>query len=354
MSESGLEIRTVGALGRITLNKPKALHALDRSMCLRMTEVLKDWAQDQRISAVLVDHQEGTRGFCAGGDIRLLSESVATDGAAARDFFRTEYKLNALIQGYPKPYIAIMDGITMGGGVGISVHGAYRIATENTVFAMPEAGIGLFPDVGGGWFLPRLPGQIGTWLALTGARLKAADCGVARIATHFVPVANLAALKAELAQASGNAAAASEIEHILTRHTGNAGSAPLEAVRPLIDRLFAFDRIEDILEALEADGSDWAKAQRDVILTKSPQSLKVALRQIRLGGKLSRFADNMKMEFRITGRLIMRPDFREGVRAAIIEKDNAPKWNPSTLAGVTDALLDAIFAPLAPEDELQL
>jgi enoyl-CoA hydratase len=346
MTTPGLIIRKEGALGRITLDRPKALHALDRAMCIGMYEALTAWATDPGVSAVLVDHAEGTRGFCSGGDIRLLSESAKSDGKDAKDFFRTEYKLNCLIQSYKKPYIAIIDGITMGGGVGISVHGTYRVATENTTFAMPETGIGLFPDVGGGWFLPRLKGEIGNWIAQTGARLKAADCVYAGIATHYVPSAGLPALKAGLA--TGDAAA------VLAEAHQDPGPAPLLANRGAIDRLFAFDTVEEIFAALERDGSDWAKAQLATLKTKSPQTMKVALRQIRTGGKLTSFVENMKMEFRIAARVVMRPDFSEGVRATIVEKDNAPKWNPADLQGVTPALLDEIFAPLPPQDEFNI
>jgi enoyl-CoA hydratase len=345
-----LIVETDGALGHITLNKPKALHALDLPMCEGMTDALKRWQNDPKIGAVVVDHLAGTRGFCSGGDIRLLSESAASDGVAARNFFRTEYRLNTLIHEYPKPYIALIDGITMGGGVGISVHGAYRVATENTTFAMPETGIGLFPDVGGGWFLPRLPGEIGLWLALTGARLKAADCVEAGIATHYVPSAELPALKAALAEAAekGNIKDALDAAH------KDPGPAPLKAQREKIDRIFSAATVETIVAMLEQDGSDWAKAQIATLATKSPQTMKVALRQLREGAKMTRFLDTMVMEFRIASRVVMRPDFREGVRATIVEKDNAPKWNPATLADVTDALLDEIFAPLPAHEEFTL
>lgn len=184
-----------GVAGRITLNRPQALHALNEEMCLAMDAALKQWAGDDEVELVVVDHAEGTRGFCAGGDIRMLAESGTGDGSAASAFFRAEYRLNTRIKNYAKPYVAFMDGVTMGGGVGISVHGSHRVATERTTFAMPETGIGLFPDVGGGWFLPRLGPPLGMWLALTGERLKGGDVCAAGVATNFVESSVLAAVK---------------------------------------------------------------------------------------------------------------------------------------------------------------
>jgi enoyl-CoA hydratase len=373
--------RTEGRLGRLTLNRPAALHALTARMCADMLAALVSWRDDDAIAAIVIDHAPGTRGFCAGGDIRMLAESGAGDGVAAREFFHTEYRLNHLLKAYPKPVIALIDGITMGGGVGISVHGAYRVATERTVFAMPETGIGLFPDVGGGWFLPRLPGEVGVWLALTGARLKAADCVAAGVATHFVQSARLGDLVAELSAPSflvgeGREGARAEgaqtapprstfiapsplpspdegEAHVLARFAGDPGSlVELTAEnRARIDRLFAHGSVEEIVAALAQDGSDWARAQLDALQTKSPQTMKVALRQIREGAKFKSFADNMRIEYRIACRVVRRHDFLEGVRALIVEKDNQPKWRPDTLEGVTDAMLDEIFAPLPPAEE---
>src|SRR5262249_36435620 len=191
-----------GGLARITLNRPEALHALTTHMCANMTQALLAWRDDASVRAVMIDHAEGPRGFCAGGDIRVIAESGKGDGKAARDFFFTEYQLNHLLFTYDKPVIAVMDGVTMGGGVGISMPAKFRIATENTTYAMPETGIGLFPDVGGGWYLPRKPGQIGMWLALTGARIKAADCLAAGIATHYLPTEILAPARAQIAGAA--------------------------------------------------------------------------------------------------------------------------------------------------------
>jgi len=336
-------VRVASGVGRLTLNRPKALHALNRAMCETMIEALLAWRTDDAVKSVLIDHA-GERGFCAGGDIRMIAESGAGDASEARAFFDTEYKLNHLLFDYPKPVTALVDGIVMGGGVGISEPAVVRIATERTTYAMPETGIGLFPDVGGGWFLPRLPGQTGVWLALTGARLKAADTVFLGIHTHYLPSDALDAFRAILA---------ADPAHPVDVADGletDAGEPPIEPHLSAIERLFAFDTVEAIFAALEADGSEWALAQLATLKTKSPQSLKVTLRQLRTGATLTSFADNMAMEYRLGGRVVRTPDFQEGVRAVIVDKDNAPKWSPAALSGVSEAALDALFAPL-PEGE---
>ena len=335
--------RVQSGLGRLTLNRPKALHALNRAMCDAMIEALLAWRDDDAVHSILIDHA-GERGFCAGGDIRMIAESGAGDASEAKAFFDTEYKLNHLLFDYPKPVTALIDGIVMGGGVGISEPAEVRIATERTTYAMPETGIGLFPDVGGGWFLPRLPGQAGVWLALTGARLKAADTVFLGVHTHYLPSDALEAFRAILA---------ADPAHPIDVADGletDAGEPPIEPHLPAIERLFAFDTVEAIFAALEADGSDWAVAQLATLKTKSPQSLKVTLRQLRTGATLESFADNMAMEYRLGGRVVRTHDFQEGVRAVIVDKDNAPKWSPAELSGVTYAALDALFAQL-PADE---
>ena len=342
MSEETLVARD-GGLGRLTLNRPQALHALTTVMCSTCITVLSDWRRDPAVQAVLIDHS-GERGFCAGGDIRMLADSGASDGRLARAFFFTEYRLNHLLFSYPKPVIAVMDGITMGGGVGLSAPARYRLATERTTFAMPETGIGLFPDVGGGWFLPRLPGRIGLWLALTGARIKAADCLHAGLATHHVPSERLPELKVALAENP------IDIEALLAQFHVDPGPAPLRAHRAELDAAFGQGSVEAILAALEA-GSDWARAQALALRTKSPQTLKVAFRQLALGLAAPDFAANMAMEYRLGARVVQRHDFLEGVRAVIVDKDNAPKWDPATLEGVGEDLLDAIFAPLPADQE---
>jgi len=343
LSEAEVITRVESGVGRITLNRPKAIHALNRAMCEAMIKALQAWKSDDAVSSVLIDHA-GERGFCAGGDIRMIAESGAGDASEAKAFFHTEYQLNHLMFEYPKPITAIVDGIVMGGGVGISEPADVRIATERTTYAMPETGIGLFPDVGGGWFLPRLPGQTGVWLALTGARLKAADTVALGIHTHYVALDVIEALKADLL------ANPSDPKAVADRVSGDAGEAPLAAHREAIDRLFAFDTVEEIFAALEADGSEWALKQLSILKTKSPQSLKVSLRQIREGAKMATFADNMAMEYALGGRVVSTHDFQEGVRAVIIDKDNAPNWQPADIAGVSDDMIEALFAPL-PQDQ---
>lgn len=345
MSESEAEVlvRVEGKVGRLTLNRPKALHSLTLNMCRLMTDALLAWQDDPGVELVIIDHS-GERGFCAGGDIRVLYDSANDDGRAAREFFFVEYRLNELLHRYEKPVAAFIDGVVMGGGVGISMPATFRIATERTTYAMPETGIGLFPDVGGGWWLPRMPDHIGIWLALTGARIKAADCELIGVATDYVESSKLEDLKAAIV------ADPAAIERLLTEFEGDAGRPPLAAHQDEIAKFFSADSVEAIVAALKAADSDWARQQLDVLATKSPQTVKVAFRQLQLGAQFKTFAENMELEYRIACRVTRRPDFVEGVRAVIVEKDNAPRWSPPTLEGVSDELLDEIFAPLPPSE----
>jgi enoyl-CoA hydratase len=340
-------IRTNGPIGHISLNRPKAIHALTLEMCHAMSAALSQWAADDTIKAVILDHAEG-RGFCAGGDIAFLRDSALNDGGASgRKFFHDEYQLNHQMHAYAKPIVAFMDGITMGGGVGISQPAKFRVATENTRFAMPETGIGLFPDVGGGWYLSRLGQRLGQFLALTGARLDGSECLWTGLATHYVPHEMLADLKARIHDHPDR------IAGILSEPVGTPPKARIEANADKIAKHFASDGYEDILASLDAAaeaGDHWAATERDTLGTKSPQTCKVALRQLAASAALTDFADNMRMEYRIASRVLTRPDFAEGVRAVIIDKTGDPKWNPATPEEVTDDLLDAIFAPL-PEGE---
>lgn len=336
-----------GRIGHISLNRPKALHALTLEMCHAMSAALSEWAEDDEVEAVILDHAEG-RGFCAGGDIAFLRNSALNDGGVSgRKFFHDEYQLNHQMFTYGKPIVAFMDGITMGGGVGIALPAKFRVATENTRFAMPETGIGLFPDVGGGWHLSRLGGRIGQFLALTGARLDGAECLWAGIASHYVPSEMLAELKARIIEKPDR------IAGILSEPVGTPPKARIEDNADKIIKHFASDRYEDILASLEGamDEDDWAAKERDTLGTKSPQTCKVALRQLATSADLTDFADNMRMEYRIASRVLTRPDFAEGVRAVIVDKTNDPQWDPATPQEVSEELIDSIFAPLHADEE---
>ncbi|MFN7056994.1 enoyl-CoA hydratase/isomerase family protein [Hyphomonas sp.] len=345
-----VDIRTQGGIGRITLTRPEALHALNTGMCAEILDALAGWAGDASVHLVWIDHQEGTRGFCAGGDIRMLAASGAGDAAEAREFFRTEYRMNAALKAFAKPVIAVLDGVTMGGGVGLSVHGSHRVATERTLFAMPETGIGLFPDVGGGWFLPRLGGELGTWLALTGARLKGADVAAAGVATHYLPSELVPALAKQMAAADFSVDARGMLDEILRGLTQPVPAPSYAAHAEVIDRCFAHETAEEIVAALEAEGPGWAREQAAVIRAKSPETVKVALRQLREGAKAARFEDNMRTEYRIGWRKVQSADFQEGVRAVIIDKDNAPAWSPARLEDVSAAAVARYFEPLGADE----
>ena len=335
-------ISTEGRVRRLSLNRPKAIHALNLPMCEAMIEALLAWRDDGAVEAVIIDHSEG-RGFCAGGDIRMLATSGAKDGVEARLFFHTEYRLNHLLFTYPKPVVAFMDGITMGGGVGISQPAKYRVATEHTRFAMPETGIGLFPDVGGGWYLPRLEGRVGVYLALTGARLDGAECLALGLATHYLPSERLADAKPRLFEEPTAIAA------ILDQLAMDPPPARLAGNAERIARLFTSDRLEDILSGLAADPSEWAAKELNAVASKCPATSKVALRQF--AESRVDFAEEMALEYGLACRMMLRPDFIEGVRAVLIDKDNAPRWNPATAEDVTEQMLDAIFAPLPDGEE---
>lgn len=330
-----------GTVGHITLNRPKVLNALTLGMVRLIHPQLAAWARDPAVKLVVIEGA-GDRAFCAGGDIRALHDWGRAGDANVIRLYYEEYRLNTYIKHYPKPYVALMDGIDMGGGVGLSVHGSTRVATERLVFAMPETGIGLFPDVGGTYFLPRCPGEIGMFLALTGERLKAADAIYAGIADVFVPSERLGALKARIA-------AGEAIEAVLAELAGDAGAAPLAERRASIDRHFSEDSVAGIIASLEADGGEWARKVLTTLASKSPTSLLVTYRQIREGAKLS-FEDCMKLEYRLTNRFMRGHDFYEGVRAIIVDKDQKPAWRPAALADVAPAEIDRYFSSLGADE----
>jgi enoyl-CoA hydratase len=331
--------RKEGALGRITLNRPKALNSLTRDMCVEMKRALDAWAGDASVKAVAIDAVPG-RAFCAGGDIRALYDDPKH---YAPQFYADEYRLNARIKHYPKPYVAVIDGLCMGGGVGVSVHGGTRVVSENVTFAMPETAIGFFPDVGGSYFLPRLPGELGMYLALTGARLKAADLIYAGVYTHFVRAEKIGGIAARLA-------AGETPDKILAELSEHPGDAPLAQHRAAIDRAFAASSVENILQVLAREG-EWGAETVKVLRTKSPIAMKVTFRLMHEGKKLE-FDDCMRLEYRLAVRAAASSDFREGVRAVVIDKDQDPKWDPPSLELVSDAAVAKYFAPL--EQELKL
>lgn len=339
-----------GKLGRIRLNRPEAIHALTHAMCVAILDALAEFAGDDDIATVVFDHAPSpdgdpkkSRGFCAGGDIRMLAQSGQGDGSAARAFFHAEYRMNHALFTYPKPTVAVMNGITMGGGVGIALPCRFRVATENTRLAMPETGIGLFPDVGGGWYLPRLPGHVGMYLALTGARLDGAECLALGLATHYLAADDVPGALDAL-RGGGDVAAT-----LKASGTG-APIARIVEQRALIDRLFAGDSVTAILAALDSAGGDWAAQQAAILRTRSPLSMAVAFRQLREGAAMPDFAAEMAQEYAIGARMVHTHDFIEGVRALIVDKDNAPHWDPPSPADITPAMLDAIFAPLPPDE----
>ena len=334
--------------GRLRLNRPQALHSLNRQMVRDMAEALVAWRDDPDVRIILIDHTEG-RGFCAGGDVVGISQDIDGHEAAARGFFFDEYRLNHLEYTYPKPGVAFMDGVTMGGGVGIACPCRYRVATERTVFAMPETTIGLFPDVGGGRYLSRLRGRLAQFLALTGQRLSGAECLSLRLATHFLPSDRLDEAKERImAQPFRTQAVLDELSN------PDVLDAPIMGRLETINRCFASDRLEDILAALDAGAEDpWCADQARVIRGKSPTACKVSLKLLVESQYQLHFLDEMRLEYAIMVRLIRHPDFREGVRARLIDKDNAPRWQPADPAAISDADVAAFFEPLPADEQWQ-
>lgn len=351
MGEPEILFDRQGAAGIVTLNRPKALNSVSHAMVLSLRAQLAAWADDPAVTRVVIT-AAGAKAFSAGGDIRALYD-LGKQGRQgdALQFWRDEYPLNAAIKNYRKPYVSLIDGIVMGGGVGVSVHGSHRVAGDRFSFAMPEVSIGFFPDVGATWFLPRMPGELGTYCALTGERFGAADGVAAGIATHRIPSARFPALLDGL---SGTVS----VDAVLSAFSEPAGEGPINAHRAAIDRLFAGGSVDHILDALErkanAGGSEaeWAARTLATMGTKSPLSLKLALAQVRRGAHFD-FDTCMRTEFRIVSRVIEGHDFYEGVRAVIVDKDNKTRWSPAALSGVSDAEVERHFAPL-DEGELVL
>ena len=339
--ESQVAAERRGEAGYIVLNRPRALNALNLDMVRVISDALDAFENDQRVIRVVLQGA-GDRAFCAGGDVRWVTErGRAGDLAAALGFFRAEYTLNARIHGYSKPYVSLIDGIVMGGGVGLSLHGTHRVVSERAVFAMPEIGIGFFPDVGATYALPRVPHRFGLALAATGVRANAGDMAAFGLATAFVESARLPALAEALTRPGDTAA-------IISEFTALAPTSPLKAETALFETAFAQAEPESVLAKLKAAESPLAEKLLGQILAGSPTSFALALRQMTIGGGLS-FAEAMRMEFRIVSRICQGHDFYEGVRAALVDRDNRPQWRPAP--GPSE--LDAYFAPLG-RDELIL
>ena len=341
MANDGVHLRKEGAAGHITLDRPKALNALTFDMVAAMLARLREWARDPEIKAVVLDAAPG-RAFCAGGDIRAIYESGKKRDGHAAQFFTTEYRLNATIKHFPKPYVSLIDGLVMGGGAGITIHGAIRVVSENALFAMPETAIGLFPDIGASHFLNLLPGRIGLYLALTGARISPADMIHAGLATHFVASKDFAEIVARIAQGE-------EPASVLAGLAGEPGPSELAKNRAAIDHAFAQTSVEDIVPALKNEG-ERGRAATDMLARCSPTSLKLTFRQMKEGAAQPDLESGLAMEYRLALRVLEGHDFYEGVRAVLIDKDQTPRWRPDTLSAVSDAEIARYFAPLGASD----
>lgn len=330
-----VEFQTTGNLGLITLNRPQALNALNTPMCLAMTEKLLEWEKSPKVSCILIKGA-GDRAFCAGGDIIMLHNSGRDGTNEAEVFWRTEYALNELIHTFSKPYIALIDGITMGGGVGLSVHGAFRIAGPKTLFAMPETGIGYFPDVGGTYFLPRLGRAIGNWLGLTGARIDGTIACKIGVATNYFDgdIKELISSLSEIPIGSGN----NEVAKILAKIC----TSPSESELPKGVSCFDHEGLGEIFESLESSNDEWCASQLKILKTKSPLSLQVTLRAMAKGANLS-FRECMIRELDLSLNHLKSPDFYEGIRAQVIDKDRNPKWQNESFENCTESEIAAIF-----------
>ncbi|MEU6671165.1 enoyl-CoA hydratase/isomerase family protein [Streptomyces sp. NPDC046727] len=341
-SEEPVLLDTRGRAAYITLNRPQALNALNHVMVRRIAEALTAWECDPDVHTVVITGA-GERGLCAGGDIRAVHDDARDgDGSASAAFWRDEYHLNARIARYPKPYVAVMDGIVMGGGVGVSAHGSVRVVTERSRIAMPETGIGFVPDIGGTWLLGRAPGELGTHLALTGAQIGAGDALLCGLADHYVPSAALGHFVDDLADMP--------VRDALARHVQPPTEGQLAHRREWIDACYAAGTVEEIVHRLLGHGSPDAKEAAETLLAKSPTALKVTLAAIRRARRLGPLERVLDQEYRVSCAALSSPDLVEGVRAQIIDKDRNPRWSPATLAEVTDADVERFFAPLGDRE----
>lgn len=343
MTDASVLTRTEGRAGYLTLNRPRALNALTHPMVEQLAAALDAWETDPAVSTVVLTGA-GERGLCAGGDIRAIRDDLLSGGgAASMAFWRDEYRLNARIAHYPKPYVAIMDGIVMGGGVGVSAHGGVRIVTERSRIAMPETGIGFVPDVGGTWLLSRAPGELGTQLALTGQQVGPGDALTCGLADHFVPSERLPDLLADLAS--------EPVSEVVERYAQEAPAGELAERRAWIDACWSADTVEEIVDRLLASGEQDAKEAATALVAKSPSALAVTLAAMRRARRLGSLEEALRQEYRVSCRMLTRPDFVEGVRAQVVDKDRDPHWSPAKL---TDVPADAVTGPFASLGEGEL
>ncbi|MGX1880520.1 enoyl-CoA hydratase/isomerase family protein [Streptomyces sp. NPDC055287] len=335
MTDDSVLLRTDGHAAHLTLNRPRAINALDHAMVNRVAGALAAWERDPAVVTVVITGA-GERGLCAGGDIRSIHADASAGGTASAAFWRDEYRLNAHIARFSKPYVAVMDGIVMGGGVGVSAHGSVRVVTERSQVAMPETGIGFVPDVGGTWLLSRAPGRLGTHLALTGAAVGAGDALLCGLADHFVPSDRLPALLADLAK--------DPAREVLPRYARRAPEGAFAVQRAWIDHCYAADTVEEIVGRLFDSGEPAAKEAAETILAKSPVALKVTLAAMRRAAGLGTLEQVLEQEYRVSCAALSSPDLVEGIRAQVIDKDRVPRWSPATLAEVTAEQVERFFA----------
>jgi len=348
-NKDDLIVKSEGALGVIRLNRPKTINAFTLEMMRGINTALDVFEHDPSIGLVLIEGN-GERGFCAGGDIRGLYESIREGGDLGKIFWREEYIMNSRIASYPKPYVAYMDGMVMGGGVGLAAHGRHRIVTEKTKLAMPEVSIGFFPDVGGTWLLAHAPGELGTYFGLTGQPMNAADAIRCSLGNLYITTARWGEARAALARL-GPGTNNGMVRGVLSHYTSPKEQGPVEQQKEIIDRAFAFDTVEEILAALLREPSEFAQKTRQIMLEKSPTSLKVTLRLLRAARASKSLDECLIREYGAALEVFVSRDFPEGIRAAVIDKDRTPKWSPATVAEVTPEMVGAYFAPRG-EDEL--
>ncbi|MBR0901797.1 enoyl-CoA hydratase/isomerase family protein [Bradyrhizobium liaoningense] len=348
VEEGDLIVRREGAAGVIRLNRPKALNAMTLEMSIGIDAALDRFETDPEVALIILEGA-GERGLCAGGDIRGLWESSREGGDLGARFWRQEYVMNARIAKYPKPYVAFMDGLVMGGGVGLSGHASHRVVTDRTKLAMPEVGLGFFPDVGGTWLLSRSPGEIGTYFGLTGQTMNGPDAIHAKFADAVVPAAKWPELREALTKVRAGVSAADVTKLINGFATGET-AGPVAAKEPLIDALFGFDRMEDIFAALKRDGSEFALATLKTLNEKSPRGMVVTLKLLRLARTASSLEECLVREYRAALEVFRSDDFREGVRAAVIDKDRKPTWSPPRVEDVTPHMLAPYLAEIGADE----